>query len=547
MYLSSKTHPAETQKPTDSSALIQDQADSNHLGVNQASHLKEHPVLQQPSNGQTRPPTLFVIFGAQGDLTKRKLIPALYNLAVSHHLPQEFAILGIDGISMNTEDFRDKINRDIQELSSRPIEATIKDWVLDRLYYLSGDFLDPQTYERLKGLLTQINQTHGTQGNYLYYMATAPTFFTEIVQQLGAQGLVEHRKDFSRRIIIEKPFGHDLPSARSLNQSLCEVLDERQIYRIDHYLGKETVQNILVFRFANGIFEPIWNRQYIDHVQITVAETLGVEHRGTYYEKAGALRDMVPNHLLQILAFVAMEPPNAFDPEAVRDEKAKVLRAIQPMNPVEVLQSTVAGQYAAGVIAEQPVASYRTEMDVDPHSLTETFVAMNLSIESWRWENVPFYLRTGKRLPTRMTEVVIQFKSPPLMLFRKTPVDQLTPNVLVIRIQPDEGISLSFGAKIPGPKVQVGTVDMDFQYAEYFGDAPSTGYETLLHDVMAGDTTLFQRSDNVELGWNVVDPIVKVWGSLGSHGIHSYSAGNWGPPEADALLAKDGRRWRNYH
>jgi len=448
---------------------------------------------------------------------------------------------------MNTENFRDKINRDIQELSSRPIEATIKDWVLDRLYYLSGDFLDPQTYERLKGLLAKINQTHGTQGNYLYYMATAPTFFTEIVQQLGAQGLVEDRKDFSRRIIIEKPFGHDLPSARSLNQSLCKVLDERQIYRIDHYLGKETVQNILVFRFANGIFEPIWNRQYIDHVQITVAETLGVEHRGTYYEKAGALRDMVPNHLLQILAFVAMEPPNAFDPEAVRDEKAKVLRAIQPMNPMEVLQSTVAGQYAAGVIAEQPVASYRTEMDVAPHSLTETFVAMNLSIESWRWENVPFYLRTGKRLPTRMTEVVIQFKSPPLMLFRKTPVDQLTPNVLVIRIQPDEGISLSFGAKIPGPKVQVGTVDMDFQYAEYFGDAPSTGYETLLHDVMAGDTTLFQRSDNVELGWNVVDPIVKVWGSLGSHGLHPYSAGNWGPPEADALLAKDGRRWRNYH
>ena len=263
------------------------------------------------------------------------------------------------------------------------------------------------------------------------------------------------------------------------------------------------------------------------------------------YETAGALRDMVPNHLLQILAFVAMEPPNAFDPEAVRDEKAKVLRAIQPMNPMEVLQSTVAGQYANGVIAGNPVASYRTEMHVDPHSLTETFVAMKLSIESWRWENVPFYLRTGKRLPTRTTEVVIQFKSPPLMLFRNTPVDQLTPNVLVIRIQPDEGISLSFGAKIPGPKVQVGTVDMDFQYAEYFGDAPSTGYETLLHDVMAGDTTLFQRSDNVELGWNIVDPIVNVWGSLGSHGLHPYPSGTWGPPEADALLAKEGRKWRN--
>ena len=545
MHRLSKKSPSQTPPNPKTSSLVKDQTKSTERGSNQALPLKEHSLLEQPSNGQTRPPTLFVIFGAQGDLTKRKLIPALYNLAASHHLPQEFAILGVDGIPMNTEDFRAMINRDIQELSTRPIESTIKEWLLDRLYYLSGDFLDPQTYERLKELLTHINQTHGTQGNYLYYMATAPTFFTEIVQQLGIQGLVDNRENFSRRIIIEKPFGHDLPSARTLNQSLCEVLDERQIFRIDHYLGKETVQNILVFRFANGIFEPIWNRQYIDHVQITVAETLGVEHRSTYYEKAGALRDMVPNHLLQILAFVAMEPPNAFDPEAVRDEKAKVLRAIQPMNPVEVLQSTVAGQYAAGVIAEHPVASYRTEMHVDPHSLTETFVAMNLSIESWRWENVPFYLRTGKRLPTRMTEVVIQFKSPPLMLFRKTPVDQLTPNVLVIRIQPDEGISLSFGAKIPGPKMQVGTVDMDFQYAEYFGDAPSTGYETLLHDVMAGDSTLFQRSDNVELGWNVVDPILKVWGSLGSHGLHSYASGTWGPPEADALLAKDGRMWRN--
>lgn len=508
--------------------------------------LKQHSLLQRPSNGQKRPPTLFVIFGAQGDLTKRKLIPALYNLAASNHLPQEFAILGVDGISLNTEDFRAKIGLDIEEMSPRPIDTTIKQWLVDRLYYLSGDFRDPQTYERLHEVITRLNTTHGTQGNYLYYMATAPTFFAEIVQQLGAKGLVEHRKECSRRIVIEKPFGHDLPSARALNQALRGVLDESQIYRIDHYLGKETVQNILVFRFANGIFEPVWNRQYIDHVQITVAETLGVEHRGAYYEKAGALRDMVPNHLLQVLAFVTMEPPNTFDPEAVRNEKAKVLRAIQPMNPVDVLQSTVAGQYEAGSISGRSVLPYRAEMNVDPASLTETFAAMTLGIESWRWEGVPFYLRTGKRLHTRVTEVVIQFKSAPLMLFRKTPVDRLTPNVLVIRIQPDEGISLSFGAKIPGPKVQVGTVDMDFQYAEYFGDAPSTGYETLLHDVMAGDATLFQRSDSVEVGWSVVDPIVKVWESLGSHAIHPYRAGTWGPPEADALLAKDGRMWRNH-
>jgi glucose-6-phosphate 1-dehydrogenase len=518
-----------------------------NLSSPSADNLKESTFMLQTSNGQTRPPTLFVVFGAQGDLTKRKLIPALYNLAASHHLPQEFAILGVDGISMNTDEFREEIRRDIHELSLRPIETAIKEWLLERLYYLSGDFRDPKTYERLHELLTEVNMVHGTQGNYLYYMATAPTFFAEIVQQLGAKGLVEHRKEFSRRVVIEKPFGHDLPSARSLNQSLREVLDESQIYRIDHYLGKETVQNILVFRFANGIFEPVWNRQYIDHVQITVAETLGVEHRGAYYDKAGALRDMIPNHLLQILAIVAMEPPNTFDPEAVRNEKAKVLRAIQPLNPVDVLQSTVAGQYDAGTIGGRSVLPYRAEEHVNPASLTETFAALSLGIESWRWEGVPFYLRTGKRLHKRVTEVVIQFKSAPLMLFRKTPVDHLTPNVLVIRIQPDEGIALSFGAKIPGPKVQVGTVDMDFQYAEYFGDAPSTGYETLLHDVMAGDATLFQRSDSVEVGWSVVDPIIKVWESLGAHAIRPYSAGSWGPAEVDTLLAKDGRMWRNHN
>ena len=504
------------------------------------------PFLFKPNPGRTRPPTLFVIFGAQGDLTKRKLIPALYNLAASHHLPQEFAILGVDGISMTVEDFRLKISRDIQELSTRPIDSSIKEWLLDRLHYLSGDFRDLQTYERLHTTLSRLNAQYGTRGNYLYYMATDPRFFGEIVQYLAGKGLVVHDAACDRRIVIEKPFGQDLESARSLNHTLREVLDESQIYRIDHYLGKETVQNILVFRFANGIFEPVWNRQYIDHVQITVAESLGVEHRGNYYEKAGALRDMVPNHLLQILAFVAMEPPNAFDPEAVRNEKAKLLRAIQPMKPVDVLQSTVAGQYGAGTINGRQVLPYRSEDHISPASLRETYTAMTLFIESWRWEGVPFYLRTGKRLNKRVTEVVIQFKSAPLILFRKTPVDRLTPNVLVIRIQPDEGISLSFGAKVPGPQVQVGNVDMDFQYAKYFGDAPSTGYETLLHDVMAGDATLFQRSDNVELGWSVVDPILKVWDSLGTHAIQPYAAGTWGPAEADALLAKDGRMWRNY-
>ncbi len=506
----------------------------------------ENHLFQSVSQGQTRPPTIFVIFGAQGDLTKRKLIPALYNLAVSRLLPQEFAILGVDGVPMNVEDFRLKIGRDLQELSTHPIDSTIKEWLLDRLHYVAGDFRDPHTYEHLQTVLSDLNTQYGTCGNYLYYMATSPTFFGEIVQHLGAKGLLIQSDNTARRIVIEKPFGHDLASARILNDTFRSVIDESQIYRIDHYLGKETVQNILVFRFANGIFEPVWNRQYIDHVQITVAETLGVEHRGTYYDKAGALRDMVPNHLLQILAFVAMEPPNAFDPEAVRDEKAKLLRAIQPMNPVDVLQSTVAGQYRGGMSAGSHVPPYRSEFNVSTDSLRETYAAMTLFIESWRWEGVPFYLRTGKRMHKRVTEVVIQFKSAPLMLFRKTPVDRLTPNMLVIRIQPDEGISLSFGAKVPGPHVQVGNVDMDFQYSKYFGDAPSTGYETLLHDVMAGDATLFQRSDNVELGWSVVDPILKVWDSLGSHAIHPYDAGSWGPAEADAMLAKNGRMWRTH-
>jgi len=535
--------------PSADPGCTMDQDVSTHQGFRSPElqiQRDSYPLFQHADPGQTRPPTLFVIFGAQGDLTKRKLIPALYNLAASRLLPEEFAILGVDAISMNTEDFRIKMDRDIQELSTHPIDATIKEWVLSRLHYLSGDFRNPHTYEELKSTLLRLNGQYGTRGNYLYYMATSPTFFGEIVQQLGEHGLVAQDHGNSRRVVIEKPFGHDLASAKSLNRALRAVLEENQIYRIDHYLGKETVQNILVFRFANGIFEPVWNRQYIDHVQITVAETLGVEHRGTYYDQAGALRDMVPNHLLQILAFVAMEPPNAFDPEAVRNEKAKLLRAIQPMNPVEVLQSTVAGQYDAGLIHGRQVPPYRSEGNVSPASLRETYTAMTLGIESWRWEGVPFYLRTGKRLKKRVTEVVIQFKSAPLILFRKTPVDHLTPNELVIRIQPDEGISLSFGAKIPGPQVQVGNVDMDFQYAKYFGDAPSTGYETLLHDVMAGDATLFQRSDNVELGWSVVDPILKVWDSLGTHGLHHYPSGSWGPTQADALLAKDGRKWRNH-
>ena len=493
--------------------------------------------------GPARDPSVVVVFGADGDLTKRKLIPSLYHLAAGNLLPKEFAVVGLGITPMSTESFRAKLSQDIQEFTHASIEPALWDWLHERLYYVTGDFRDPHAYRLLEDTLARVDKAHGTRGNYLYYLATAPTFFAEIVRQLGLRNLTVQQGGSWRRVIIEKPFGHDLDSARALNEELLRVLEETQIYRIDHYLGKETVQNILVFRFANGIFEPIWNRRYIDHVQITVAESLGVEHRGRYYEAAGALRDMVPNHLLQLVSFIAMEPPHSFDADAVRDEKAKVLRAVLPLRPVDVLRSYVAGQYGEGEIAGVPVPGYREEPNVSPTSNTETFVALKLFIDSWRWADVPFYLRTGKRMPKRITEVAIQFKRAPFMLFRKTAVERLTPNQLVIRIQPDEGISLSFGAKVPGPTVRLGTVDMDFQYAKYFGSAPSTGYETLLHDCLAGDATLFNRADNVEVGWSVVEPILDVWRALPPTSFPNYAAGTWGPKEADELLERDGRQW----
>ncbi len=494
---------------------------------------------------QRADPNVFVIFGADGDLTKRKLIPALYNLKIQHHLPEDFAVVGFAISNLTTEDFRQNLSRDIHEFSTGEVYPAVWEEIVKRLYYVQGDFRDPDAYVRLQQQLAHADKVHGTSGNYLFYLATAPSFFAEIVRQLGAIGLTNEREGISRRVIIEKPFGHDLESARELNRDIRQVLDEHQIYRIDHYLGKETVQNILVFRFANGIFEPVWNRRFIDHVQITVAESVGVEHRGSYYEEAGALRDMVPNHILQLVSYIAMEPPNSFDANAVRDEKSKVLRAILQPHQVEVLRSTVAGQYGEGSLVGQPVPAYRAEPNVSPTSNAMTYVALKLFIDSWRWADVPFYLRTGKRMAKRVTEIVIQFKCAPLMLFRKTTVEELAPNLLVIRIQPDEGISLRFDAKIPGPSVRVGTVDMDFHYAKYFGGAPSTGYETLLHDCMAGDATLFQRADNVEMGWAVVQPILDVWQALPPASFPNYAAGSWGPREADELLERDGRSWRN--
>ncbi len=495
--------------------------------------------------GQAVDPSIIVVFGADGDLTRRKLIPALCNLSISRHLPDQFAVVGLAITPMSAQEFRDKLGREIREFAGDQFDLPFRAWLAPRLYYLTGDFRDAVAYRQLHELLDDVGRRHGSHGNVLFYLATAPTFFPEIVRQLGTRGLTVEREGSWRRVIIEKPFGSDLESACALSRELSRVLKESQIYRIDHYLGKETVQNILVFRFANGIFEPLWNRRYVDHVQITVAESIGVEHRGRYYDAAGALRDMVPNHLLALVSLIAMEPPNSFDADAVRDEKSKVLRAIVPFNPLEVLRSIVAGQYGEGALGGSPVPAYRAEPLVAPDSDTETFVAMKLLIDNWRWAGVPFYLRTGKRLPKRVTEIAIQFKGAPHMLFQKTPTEHLAPNLLVIRIQPDEGISLRFDAKIPGPMVRVGAVDMDFQYAKYFGDAPSTGYETLLHDCLVGDGTLFQRVDNVETGWNVVQPILDVWGKLPRHGVPIYPAGSWGPPEANDLLKREGRKWRN--
>jgi glucose-6-phosphate 1-dehydrogenase len=413
------------------------------------------------------------------------------------------------------------------------------------MHYLSGSFDDPATYPKLKELLEKIDKDYSTRGNYFYYLATAPDAFGPIVESLAQNGLMDQTNHW-RRVIIEKPFGHDLDSARSLNQQLLKVCDEKQIYRIDHYLGKETVQNILALRFANGIFEPIWNRRYIDHVQISVAETVGVEKRGGYYDTAGALRDMVPNHIMQLITLTAMEPPVSFRADSVRDEQSKILHAIQPLSAEEVLIRSVRGQYGEGVIAGKRVPAYRAEPGVPPDSRTETFVAMKLLIDNWRWADVPFYLRTGKRMAVRNTHIVIQFRRAPFVLFRDTPVENLMPNQLVLHIQPEEGISLRFAAKAPGALMRLGTVDMNFEYADYFGSQPSTGYERLLHDCMIGDATLFQRADMVEAGWCVVSPLLDVWRALPPRHFPNYAAGSWGPKEADELLERDGRRWRNF-
>jgi glucose-6-phosphate 1-dehydrogenase len=490
-------------------------------------------------------PCAMALFGAGGDLTKRKLIPAIYNLAKGKLLPEQFAIVGVSIEPFSTEEFRTQMTEDIKQYSEESVDMSSWDWFVKRLYYICGDFKDPELYVKLRDALAQADKEQGTQGNYLFYLATSPVFFPIVVEQLGAAALTKQEDGKWRRVVIEKPFGHDLPSAVALNHAVGQVVEEKQIYRIDHYLGKETVQNILAFRFANGIFEPVWNRRYVDHVQVTVAEELGVELRGGYYDTAGALRDMVPNHIFQLITLTAMEPPIDFDADAVHDEQTKILRAIQPLSPERVLDQAVRGQYGDGLMDGKRVPAYRNEPQVAHDSHTPTFVAIALHIDNWRWADVPFYLRTGKRMAGRSTQIVIRFRRPPFVLFRKTSVEKITPNELVINIQPNEGISLSFEAKVPGPVVRLGAVNMDFQYSDYFGTRPSTGYETLIYDCMMGDPTLFQRADMVEAAWGVVQPILDVWSALPPRDFPNYAAGTWGPAQADELLRRDHREWRD--
>lgn len=485
-----------------------------------------------------------IIFGAAGDLSHRKLFPALYNLMVDHWLPSDFAVIGLARQKNDDASFRASVRKSVEEFSRRPVDPELWSRFEQNIHYVTGEFNNEAAYTALKDALDKVEQSlHGVK-NRLFYLATPPSFYPLIAHRLGEAGLnqQEGRENWVR-IIVEKPFGHDLDSARALNEDLHRVFDEQQIFRIDHYLGKETVQNILVFRFANGIFEPLWNRQYIDHVQITVAESLGIEGRGTYYDNAGAIRDMIQNHMMQLLCLIAMEPPIVNEANAVRDEKVKVLRAIRPFSTRDAAEYTVRAQYEAGYAEGKPVVGYLDEPDVSSDSRTETFVAMRLLIDNWRWAGVPFFLRTGKHLAKRVTEIAIQFKRVPHPFFRQADTSDLEPNLLILKIQPDEGISLRFGAKVPGPQMRVRTVNMEFLYDTSFADAAPEAYERLLLDAMFGDSTLFTRKDEVEAAWELVTSILKVW-ERARGPIPTYESGSWGPPEADALVTEAGVRWR---
>ncbi|MDP9481981.1 MAG: glucose-6-phosphate dehydrogenase [Chloroflexota bacterium] len=490
-------------------------------------------------------PFVFVLFGGTGDLAHRKVIPALYQLWRTNLLPHEFMLIAIGRRPYSDDSFRTEIKASLDKYSRvLPLDPQVWDEFAKRIDYLKADFNDPAAYAHLGKYLDTCDIDHGTQGNRLFYLATQPSAFPDIVGELGRAGL-DHEMHGGgwRRIVIEKPFGRDLESAVRLNREVGKVFREKQVYRIDHYLGKETVRNLLVFRFGNGIFEPIWNRRYVDHVQITVAESIGIENRGAFYEETGAIRDFLQNHLMQLVSLVAMEPPASFDADALRDEKVKVLRAVAPKTRAEIATDVVRGQYGRGWVAAQEVAAYREEPDVDPESETDTFVAARLEIDDWRWAGVPFYVRSGKRLPKRSSEIAIQFRAVPHRLFTEAGADP-EPNLLAMRIQPDEGILLRFGAKVPGLGIDVRAVNMDFTYGSAFSVDSPDAYETLILDALLGDAALFTRADEVEEAWGIVTPIIEAWADGPPPEFPNYDAGTWGPAAADALIEQDGRRWR---
>ena len=489
------------------------------------------------------PACTLVIFGANGDLTKRLLMPAMYNLSVSRLLDDEFEIVGVDRDASTDEEFQARQQAMMEsftpaaggEFAETSLNMDRWGWLKGRLHYMQGDFTKNDIFTALTERLED--------GNAVFYLAVADRFFNGIVDMLHDAKLTDQKDGTFRRVVIEKPFGHDLQSAKKLNADILSKLDENQVYRIDHFLGKETVQNIMSLRFSNGIFEPLWNRDHIDSVQITAAETVGVEKRGKFYEATGALRDMIPNHMFQLLAMTTMEPPNSFDADAVRTEKAKVIDAIHPMTPAEVEKNVVRGQYTTGKTARGDTVAYTEEPDVAADSTVETFIALKLAIDNWRWAGVPFYLRTGKHMSTRTTEIVVTFKQAPTVMFRDTGVDRMPSNTMVLHLQPHEGIAVNFNAKRPGQIVELDDVRMDFRYEDFFELKPSTGYETLIYDVLIGDPTLFNRADNIEAGWKGVQPILDAV-SNGSDKIHTYAAGTDGPATSDALLSLDGRHWK---